>query len=90
MYFMYISRALAIKRKTEAEREEKRRKQILAKRHDRVKEATERFQRAGLPARPDSGSSGKYGYLAYNKDLHSFVVYKYCTSNISHKAHAYL
>lgn len=53
----YDFRALAIKRKAEAEREEKRRQQILAKRREKQQEATEKFQRAHISSRPGSGSS---------------------------------
>ena len=57
--FLYTFRALALKRKNDAEREEKRRQQILAKRREKQKEATERFQRAHMPPRPSSGTSSK-------------------------------
>jgi Flp pilus assembly protein TadB len=60
---MYIHfRALAIKRKSEAEREEKRRQQILAKRREKQQEATEKFQRGHIQSRPGSGTSSTSMY----------------------------
>ena len=49
-----------MKRKNEADREEKRRQHILAKRREKQREATEKFQRGHLGSRPPSSSSGKY------------------------------
>ncbi|KAL3881918.1 hypothetical protein ACJMK2_028304 [Sinanodonta woodiana] len=52
-------RALAVKRKVEAQKEEKRRRHILTKRRDKQREATEKYQRCHIGSRPSSGSSGK-------------------------------
>jgi hypothetical protein len=57
-------RALAVRRKADAQREEKRRKQILAKRREKQQEATERYQRAPCPSRPSSGTSGESVYIS--------------------------
>ena len=51
-------RAIAIKRKLEAQKEEKRRQEILAKRRDAQREATERFQRGNRPTRNRVSSAG--------------------------------
>jgi hypothetical protein len=40
-----LNRALALKKKTEAQREEQRRQAILAKRKEQIREATEKYQR---------------------------------------------
>lgn len=64
-------RALAIKRKSEAEREERRRQQILAKRREKQQEATEKFQRGHIQSRPGSGSSSQY-HLCNSLSVYTF------------------
>ena len=76
MYWIIpASRALAIKRKSEAEREEKRRQQILAKRREKQQEATEKFQRSHFPSRPNSGSSNACKCQSVKVYRHMFTVW---------------
>ena len=55
-FFMYF-RAQAVKRKLEAQREEKRRQSILNRRREEQREATEKFQRSHVSSRPSSKTS---------------------------------
>ncbi len=50
-------RALAVKRKLEAAKEEKRRQEILARRREEQREATDRFQRMGKAREANYGKS---------------------------------
>ncbi|KAK3098725.1 hypothetical protein FSP39_022407 [Pinctada imbricata] len=60
-------RAQATKRKVEQEKEEKRRQLILSKRREQQREATEKYQRSHLPARPPSGRSSSSSHRAHSR-----------------------
>ena len=47
MYF--YNRAIAQKRKTDADKEEKRRQEILSRRREQIQHATEKYQRLNKP-----------------------------------------
>ena len=57
----FFFRAQAVKRKLEAQREEKRRQNILSKRREEQREATEKFQRSHISSRPSSKTSNSSG-----------------------------
>ena len=57
---VYLYRALASKRKQDVDREERRRQEILARRRETIRSATEKYQRLNKNYQPKSDAGMEF------------------------------